>query len=84
MSNETTISFRVKRGFKARLQKVARRQNKSVSSYIKERLETDLKEENPSQHFPTETEREIFAQYVGCFRHGHTTEKIDEILYGKP
>jgi predicted DNA-binding protein len=83
MANGRIISFRDNSGLLERLRAAARRSNKSVSRYIKERLEAGLNKEERPKKWPTRAAREAFERYVGGSRHGHTTENIDETVYGK-
>lgn len=83
MANEEMITLRVPNHLKARVREAARRENKSVSSYIKERLLADEKKGVENRHLYRKSAREALAKYIGGSRHGHTTENIDEVVYGK-
>jgi len=84
MPNGTIITLRVSNEFKSRIREAARRRNKSMSAYIKERIAPEVEKQTEKPHVYSKAARKAWAQYIGRSRHGHTTENIDEKLYGKP
>lgn len=86
MADQTMISLRVSAEFKSRLQAAARRSGKSVSAFIKQRLETDLEEGGNPKDLPTPEERAVLKRFIGGERMGRTPTpaEIDRIVYGEP
>lgn len=86
MGEQTIISLRVSTEFRKRLRAVALRNGKSVSAFIKERLEAELESEKSSKNLPTSAERAVLERFIGGERMGRTPtpEEIDRIVYGEP
>lgn len=81
MSNGTIITLRVSNEFKSRIREAARRRNKSLSAYIKERIASGIGEKTEKPHTYSKAALKALKQYIGGSSHGHTTEDIDKDLY---
>jgi len=83
MPNGTIITLRVSNEFKSLIREAARRRNKTVSAYIKERIASDVERKTEKPHVYSKVALKALKQYIGGSSHGHTTENLDRDLYGK-
>jgi hypothetical protein len=83
MANEKIITLRVSAELKKSVRAAAKRSGRTVSAYIRERLEADLDSERNEGRCPCEAERAVLKRFIGGIRHGGLTRNIDESLYGK-
>jgi len=86
MANGGILTLRISPQLKSRLEAAARRERKSMSAYVKERIEADLGNRNKRPHRPTKAAREALARFIGGTRSRKktklTNEEIDRMVYG--
>jgi predicted DNA-binding protein len=86
MTNGEMLVLRIPLRLKTRLRTAAQRQKKSVTAYVKEGIEAQLRNGDTQPHRPARAAREALARYIGGTRSRKktklTNEEIDRIVYG--